>query len=269
MSRTTTPICLKFAVGLWAVASPVLAADPPAARVADDVLTLRVQAAIADDPTLKPHHLNLLVNLVDGMAVIGGEVPDTALLPAVERAARNVPGVRAVKVSGWLPSDRAKADPYSRRLDERLGAAKPPAAPKLGELGPPPLAILSKPSEPPAPAVNAVSRKPLAPAGLLMEPVVASASRGTATPGAAPLPYPTIPPPGVPTQPILLPAGGTPWDDLRRGDARFAGLEVRRNGRSFTVGGTAAKLADAWEFAERLQGLPDVDAVVVGRVELR
>jgi len=254
-------VFLKFAAVVSAIAAPLSAAESPSDRVADDVLTLRVQAAIADDATLKPHHLNLLVNMVDGMAVIGGEVPDMALLPKVERVARNVPGVRAVKVSGWLPSDKSKADPYSQRLAEQLGA-KTLTAPKVDELGPPPLTILSKPTEP----ASAVSRKPLAPGGLLMEPVVAGSSKNYSAPGAAPLPYPTIPPPGVPTQPILLPAGGSAWEDLRRSDLRFLGLEVLRNGRGYTVVGTAAKLDDAWEFAEKLQMLPDVDAVVVGKI---
>ena len=264
----TSQVFLKFAIAGLALASTASAAEPRAERVADDVLTLRVQAAIADDPTLKPHHLNLLVNLVDGMAVIGGEVPDMALLPKVERVARNVTGVRAVKVSGWLPSDRAKSDPYSQRLVEQLGT-KAPAAPKLGVLGPPPLSILSKPTEPTMPEGNAVSRKPMSPGGMLMEPVVAGSSKSAFTPGAAPLPYPTIPPPGVPTQPIILPAGRSPWEELRNGDPRFAGLEVLRTGRGYTVVGAAAKLTDAWDFAEKLQLLPDVDTVVVGRVDVK
>jgi hyperosmotically inducible protein len=265
----SSQVFLKFAIAGMALASPLYAAEPSAERVADDVLTLRVQAAIADDPTLKLHHLNLLVNLVDGMAVIGGEVPDLALLPKVERVARNVPGVRAVKVSGWLPSDQSNANPYSQRLAEQLGTPKTPVAPKLGELGPPPLAILSKPVEPTIPEGNAVSRKPLTPGGLLMEPVVAGSSKNVSTPGAAPLPYPTIPPPGVPTQPIILPPGGSPWEELRRSDLRYAGLEALRSGRGYTVVGTAAKLAVAWEFAEKLQALPGVDAVVVGRIEVK
>lgn len=263
----TSQVFLKFALAGFALAAPLQAAEPSAERVADDVLTLRVQAAIAEDPTLKLHHLNLLVNLVDGMAVIGGEVPDMALLPKVERVARNVPGVRAVKVSGWLPSNQSKADPYSQRLAEQL-SSKPVASPRLEQLGPPPLAILSKPTEPIA-GGNAVSRKPLAPAGLLMEPVVAGSTKQFSAPGAAPLPYPTIPPPGVPTQPINLPAGGSPWEELRRSDLRFAGLDTLRSGRGYTVVGQAAKLTDAWDFAEKLQSLPGVDAVVVGRIDVK
>jgi hypothetical protein len=255
---------LKFAFAGWLCTSPISAKERPEERVADDVLTLRVQSAIAEDPTLKPHHLNLLVNLVDGMAVIGGELPDMKLLPQVERVARNVPGVRAVKVSGWLPAGSSNVDPYTKRLNEQLGQAKPLAPPRVEVLGPPPLNISPQPFDP-----NAVSRKPLVPGNMLMEPVMPGKKTSVAAPGAEPLPYPTIPPPGVPTQPIVLPAASLPWEELRRSDERFAGLDVLNSGRGYTVVGRAAKLTDAWDFAQKLQALPGIDAVVVGRIETR
>ncbi len=255
---------LKSAVAGLVLAGPLQSKERPEERVADDVLTIRVQTAIAEDPTLKPHHLNLLVNMVDGMAVIGGEVPDMKLVLQVERVARNVPGVRAVKVSGWLPAGASNSDPYRQRLSEQLGQAKPLAPLRIEVLGPPPLAILSKPVEP-----NAVSRHSSAPTGMLMSPVVTGNRTSSLAPGAAPLPYPTIPPPGVPTQPIILQAGTQPWEELRRSELRFAGLDVRSNGGGYTVVGNAAELMDAWDFAQKLQALPGVDTVVVGRIEMK
>jgi len=255
---------LKFAVAGWLCTSPLFAAERPEDRVADDVLTLRVQTAIAEDPTLKPHHLNLLVNLVDGMAVIGGELPDMKLLPQVERVARNVVGVRAVKVSGWLPAGSSNTDPYTKRLNEQLSQSKPEAPPKVVVLGPPPLTILSQPADP-----NAVSRKPLVPGNMLMEPVMSGRKTSVTAPGAEPLPYPTIPPPGVPTQPIVLPAASLPWEELRLSEERFTGLDVLNSGRGYTVVGRATRLTDAWDFAQKLQALPGIDAVVVGKIEVR
>jgi hypothetical protein len=260
----TSRYFLKFAVVGLAITSPLSAKERPEERVADDVLTLRVQTAIAEDPTLKPHHLNLLVNLVDGMAVIGGELPDMKLLPQVERVARNVPGVRAVKVSGWLPAGSSNTDPYTKRLTEQLTQSKPMAPPRVEVLGPPPLNILSQPADP-----NAISRKPLVPGNMLMEPVMPGMKTSVTAPGAEPLPYPTIPPPGVPTQPIVLPAASLPWEELRRSEERFSGLDVLNSGRGYTVVGRAFKLTDAWDFAQKLQALPGIDAVVVGRVEMR
>jgi hypothetical protein len=265
---------LKFVIAACALTT-AKAAELPRERIADDVLTLQVQNAIAEDPTLKPHHLNLLVNMIDGMAVIGGEVPDLKLIPHIEKAVRGVAGVRSVKVSGWLPAGN-KLDKFGEKVAEQMVPAKPPMPETVKPLSPPV-------EPPPAPPLSisapktAPQLKPLPPDAMFLDPIAStSTSKSGVSPGAAPLPYPTIPPPGVPTQPILVPETGwqpvvpaptrQAWEEVRKLDPRFAGMEVLRNGRAYTITGRAAKLTDAWDFAEELQKMPGVETVVVGRV---
>lgn len=243
-------------------------------RSADDRLAMKVQAALAADPRLKPHDLNLLVNVVDGFAVIGGAVPSEDLLPRIRSVALAVENIRGVKVSGWIAGTDARDDPFARKVAEQFEAPKPVLEPL-----PPPSATISANSLPPlaipvqAPPLssplpirkepatgNTVVRRP-APAGLFLDPVVysnaPSAPRRPLAPGAAPLPYPTIPPPGVPTRPEAV------------AEPRFAELNAKVSGSTATIGGRVQKLSDAWDYADAVQKWPGIDTVVVGAVKVK
>ena len=243
-------------------------APTPHERSLDDRLAIRVQAALSADPKLKSHDLNLLVNVVDGFAVIGGAVPSEDLLPRIRSVALEVENIRGVKVSGWIAGTDARDDPFARKVAEQLEGSKPVPKELLEPLPPPvplslpPLAIPAQTpperSQPPlrkepAPG-NTVVRRPV-PGGLFLDPVVSS-NRPSA-PGAAPLPYPTIPPPGVPTKPES------------REDPRFAGLSATVSGSTATISGRVRKLSDAWDYADAVQKRPGIDTVVVGAVKVR
>ena len=258
-------------------------APGPHERSTDDRLALKVQTALANDPKLKPHDLNLLVNVVDGFAVIGGAVPSEDLLPRIRSVALDVENIRAVKVSGWIASTDRRDDPLAQKVAEQLEASKP--APKPPPVPPPPpvaapppggLPPLAIPAEvPPAvPMVAPVRKEPAsgstvvrrpAPAGLFLDPIVSSAAPPTRSlaPGAAPLPYPTIPPPGVPTRPVAA-------DNLPEPkEPRFAELTVKVSGSVATIAGKASRLTDAWDYADVVQAWPGIDTVVVGAVRVK
>ena len=97
--------------------APSAAAQAPHERSSDDRLAVRVQTALAADPKLKPHDLNLLINVVDGFAVIGGAVPNEDLLPRIRSVALAVENIRGVKVSGWI----AGPLPHGRSRNAALG----------------------------------------------------------------------------------------------------------------------------------------------------
>ncbi len=240
-------------------------APVPHERSSDDRLALKVQAALLEDPKLKAHDLNLLVNVVDGFAVIGGAVPSEDLLPRIRSVALGVENIRGVKVSGWIAGTDARDDPFARKVAEQLDGSKPVPQELLVPLPPPvsttlpPLAIPIQTQPPPPPrkepvAGNTVVRRPV-PGGLFLDPVVSS-SRPSA-PGAAPLPYTTIPPPGVPTNPES------------REDPRFAGLTAKVSGSTATIHGRARTLSDAWDYADAVRKWPGIDTVVVGAVKVK
>ena len=265
-------IWLKSLVAaVWLAPSALAQAPVPHERSSDDRLALKVQAALSGDPKLKPYDLNLLVNVVDGFAVIGGAVPSEDLLPRIRSVALAVENIRGAKVSGWIASPDKRDEPFARKVAEQMDD-KPVPKHLLEPLPPPvatptslpPLAIpVQTPlKETPAaplrkePAGHTVVRRP-PPTGLFLDPVVSSsAPRPTSTPGAAPLPYPTIPPPGVPTQPVIE-------------DPRFAELSVKLSGSTATISGTVRKLSDAWDYADAVQKWPGIDTVVVGAVKVK
>jgi len=280
-NTTTRTIRLKSLIATvlaFATLTPAVIAQAPHERSADDRLAVRVQTALANDPKLKPHDLNLLINVVDGFAVIGGAVPNEDLIPRIRSVALAVENIRGVKVSGWIAGPDKRDDPYARKIAEQMEERKPVPKALLEPLPPPvpyalpPLAIpaQSQPSVPPvapqpreAPSGTTVVRRSPAPGGLFLDPVVSASARKPLAPGAAPLPYPTIPPPGVPTQPVGV------REVERPKEPRFAELVVKLSGSTATITGRAAKLADAWDYADIVGSWPGVDTVVVGAVKLK
>jgi len=323
-------VCVIVVATIASGANPLASPVPPE-QVTDDKLAVRIQAAIANDPDLKKLHLNLLVNVVDRSAVIGGPISDRAFIPKIEAVARAVSGVSHVKVSLWVPAG-ANQDPLARKVAEAMAAPQPkklpppprPAEPPFGgstvpPLGgepapipvlsvPPPIPLAPLPVEPqPAPVLTPPAVVPPVaspvivhrqPGSLLLEPVApGTTAPGTpaSVPGAAPLPYKTIPPTRVPTVPAtpngLPDIGWAPEQppvpslekpqakeagplaeaiaDLRRRDARFAELQVEIRGAVAIIRGKAASDAVPWEFAAQVRKQPGVERVILGQVDVK
>ncbi len=275
---TLRPLFVKFGlVTAVAVAGVVASAQPPAARSADATLALRVRQALDDHPALRPYQLNLLVNVVDGVVVVGGPVPDAKLAEAVEGAVKAVEGVARVKVSVWQLA-APRSDPLAMKFDEKLNPKPtPPTTPAV---------TLSVPTDP-RPTAGVTGRKPDLPdpSSNILQPPVPSAERTSRAPhsrppGAEPPEYTPIPATNLPTEPIAEPPSNAtpvraapPRDAERESDAwkrdpRFAGLTVEVRNATAVIGGRAKSKAVAWELAEQVRNWPAVERVAVGRVEV-
>ncbi|MCU0706162.1 MAG: BON domain-containing protein [Fimbriiglobus sp.] len=270
--RSVPKILLKLGLAAG-LASAVIAQPPPRARTTDDAVALRVRQALDAHPELRPHKLNLLVTVIDGVVVIGGAVPDEKLVGAIESAAK-VDGAARVKVTVWT---QPTADPLAAKIEEKL-------APRPFPTPPAPPVVLSLPTDP-RPTAAPTARTAAPSPALLQPPVVAvertSRSPHLRTPGAEPPEYTPIPATNLPTEPVAEPLPATPVraaipeperatdaDGWKR-DPRFARLTVEVRNGTAVIGGRAATREAAWELAEVVRGWPAVERVVIGRVELR
>jgi hypothetical protein len=86
---------------------------------------------------------------------------------------------------------------------------------------------------------------------------------------------PALPPPTRPAAPTTVVAARPPADVLTAATAvkstskKFATLTVELRDGTLVIGGSAARAADAWEFAQALRRVPGVARVAVGQVEVR
>lgn len=285
--RSLVPFLVKFGLFVLVIVVGVSAvtAQSKVSRPADDALALRVRQTLADHPTLKMHKLNLLVNVIDGVAVIGGPVPDEKLGATIESAVSQVDGVARVKVSVWVLSS-TQTDPLTARLEEKMNP-RPAVQPA------PPVALSvptdTAPWPDPRPSGSVTTRTqptpPAPPLNLLLPPVQSaertSRAPHTRPPGAEPPEYTPIPATNLPTEPILeppaTPVRASPPREPERAvaepeawkrDPRFARLTVEVRNGTAVIGGRARNHSAAWELAEEVRSWPTVDRVVVGRVEV-
>jgi len=318
VARSKFPqLFLKFGAVLIVLGFAVLAGGAgPLARplspeqITDDKLAVRIQAALANDPELKKMHLNLLVNVVDRAAVIGGAVPSLNVVDRVERVVRAVPGISDVKVSAWVPAAHQANDPFAQMVAREMRTGTEPqrkaTEPQLNESFPMPAMSLPNPDLPAAekrdrttiavPTAQSHSAAPIVvhrqPGSLLLEPVApgtnSTSSEMQRPPGAAPLPYKTIPPTSVPTVPEStngLPDSG--WsatipaiapqsnelvkqiEQLRRSDVEYAQLKVELREAVAIITGEVKRDTTPWEFAHELRKLPRIQRVILGTITTR
>jgi hypothetical protein len=264
-------------LGLLALA-PVAAAPP---GTADVVLARSALAAIDADRSLQD--VNLVVSVVDRVAVIGGPVPTADHAKRAETVVRGVRGIEDVKYRCFV---QPGADPLVRAVADRVGPAPWRAVPELPGVVPNPRTGLA--SAAPAPSENVaaavgptgesavVVRRPANPAGTgVLLPPVAAGGFGTVPPIVPPVVAPptavlTTGPPGP--APATVP--GRPADVLtaaeavRAADPRFAGLTVELHDGTLVIGGSAVRASDAWAFAQALRRVPGVARVAVGAVDV-
>jgi hypothetical protein len=251
LTRLLTVAAAAAALGPAPAAPPDPVPRPAASP--DLELTLRAKAALAAEADLKG--LDLVVSIVDRVAVVGGPVPSATTADRVGRVLRGVPGLADVRVSCWVePPD----DPLKRLVADRL---RPGPAAELPRPAPAE-AVPEPPPADPRPAGRVVAQRAGgAPAGsLLMDPVAVRGGR------AAGPQYPTIPAPAVPVRPT--PDLAAAVEDVRRADPRFAGLTADVRGGEVVIVGRAAD-GDAWDLAAAVRRVPGVGRVALGRIEGR
>jgi hypothetical protein len=272
--RARPPLRLLAAAGLaagvagFAPHGRTAAAGPAAAAEVADVHLARAALALLEaDPALRD--FNLVVSVVDRVAVVGGPVASAELKERAADLVRRVPGVRVVRngcfiQAGLEPLLRAPAATAARPLPT-LPPVVVPLYPRTAVEAPPPTGDLVAAAPPARPAPgerSVVARRPATPGENVLLPPVA-APTPTSNPGAPFTPIPPGPPAVLTGRPNLSQA----VESVRRSEARFAGLraEVREDG-IVLVDGSARQAADAWDLAEILRGVPGVTRVAVGPV---
>lgn len=250
--------------------APAAEPTPPASAapsLPDVVLARSALTALDAEAELKG--VNLVVSVVNGVAVIGGPVPSAAIAKRAEQIVRKVEGMKEVRNTCFVSSG---PDPLLKAIAEKTGSLPP--RPIMGELP----AILGNPSTPPMSPFpqggkvvignadsTVVARKPAlsssGAAGLLGAPV------GPAEPNTS---SPVIPPASAaaPGQLTGSTAGGVlaAANEMKRTEARFANLTIELRDGTLVVGGSAPLASDGWDFAKKIQHVPGVSRVVVGTV---
>jgi hypothetical protein len=278
---------LMVAVGLTGIVGTSLA-DPPmpnlpsrSEAVSNTALSRSVRLAIDADPELRG--VNLVVSVVDGVAVIGGPVSSPSVAKRVEWVVRRVPDIKDVKNGCFVISG---PDPLMTALAEKMGTA-PPTRPAMPEL--PGVLTGSQPpalSFPPLPnAQNSslvatapnpntvVAQKPSIPAGgVLGAPVSPVGAGAGSTPSSGNEPASN---PG-PVLGKLTASGGTAQTNangilmsaanVKKVEARFANLTIELNNGILQIGGTSPRASDAWDLAEKLRQIPGVTRVVIAQM---
>lgn len=238
-------------------------ADPPTVE-SDVVLAAKVSRAIAANPDLAG--LNLTVDVVNRAAEIGGPVPDAAAVPKIEAAAKTVPGVLSVRVTGWIA---APTDPLAEAVRKELAG---PPAPAPAKPGLPSLVLVPRPEPAPTTPPTALPRPAAldepngavtaqripAPvvSGFLLAPVASNGSDLVTPVGT--VATPTLPPQGVPVGTLTSGSTMAGIDAARTADPRFARLTVELRGGTAVVSGPGA-----WDFAAAVRKVPGVERVVV------
>jgi hypothetical protein len=249
--------------GLAFSAAP--AADPATRppTITDIVLARSALAAIDADPKLGD--ANLLVSVVDRIAVVGGPVASNELVKRAETIVKGVPGIVEVKNRCFVQEG---GDPLLRTMaahlpPRRLLASELPgvvASPKTGlveEYRPAPGNRRSAAVEPTEKSV--VALRPMNPgASVLLPPVGASRPPHIAAVSPAPALLASRPADAL-----------AECEAIRKTDGRFAGLNLRLTNGAVEISGTAARAADAWDLAQKIRVVPGVPRVIMGQVAVR
>ena len=250
-------------------ADPSPGAITPGSPQLSDVVLAR-SALTALDTAAELKGVNLVVSVVNGVAVVGGPVPSAAVAKRAEQVVRNVEGIKDVRNTCFVS---AGPDPLLKAIADKGGTTLP-QRPVMAELPGVLSNQLPAPVSPFPPNTNVaandgnstvVARKPAltlpGATGVLGAPVGPAGSNASVPVTPAP---PAIAPgtlTGSNAGGVLAAAG-----DVRKGEARFADLTVELSGGVIMVGGSAPLASDAWDFAQKLRKIPGVSRVAVGAV---
>lgn len=276
---------LSVVIGLGAFVGVALA-DPPKATlparpagVTDAAAARSVLTAIDADPELRG--VNLVVSVVDGVAVIGGPVPSAAVAKHAEEVVRKIPEIKDVRNGCYVA---VGPDPLLKAVADRLGSSPLPrpsttelpgvlTGPQQPAWGPPPSAGFQNPNlvASAQPANTVVARKPDG-LGVLGAPVKPAGPGSVAGAGGRDsFTVPSIAPgmlTGMPSQnsvnDILTSAS-----NVKKVEARFAKLTVEMRDGTLVIGGSAPRASDAWDLGEKLRQIPGVSRVVIATTPMK
>ena len=258
---------LAVSSGLSLAADPTPGAITPGSPQLSDVVLAR-SALTALDSAGELKGVNLVVSVVDGVAVVGGPVPSTAIAKRAEQLVRKVEGIKDVRNTCFVS---AGPDPLLKAIADKGGTTLP-QRPVMAELPGVLSNQLPAPVSPFPPNTNVaandanstvVARKPAlnlpGATGVLGAPVGPAGTNASVSMTPAP---PALAPgtlTGSNAGGVLATAG-----DVRKGEARFANLTVELSG-GVMRSATSALASDAWDF--KLRKIPGVSRVASERLE--
>ena len=244
-------------------------ATPPPASAApglsDIVLARTALAALDAEAELRG--VNLVVSVVDSVAVIGGPVPNIAVSKRAERVVRAVEGMKDVRNTCFISTG---PDPLLKAVAVKAGL---PPRPVMGEL--PGVLTNQLPAHRSRRSRRTRSlrqsrwiprwwrgsrRYPAGNTGNILGAPVGPAGNGRLPP------YPHADHRAGHAHERSAAGLLNAASDMRKTEARFANLTVDLQGGVLMVGGSAPRAADAWDFAQKLRQMPGVSRVAVGAV---
>ncbi len=214
----------------------------------DRALMNAARRAVAKDDLLKALPLGISVN--DKVATIWGNIPSPDLAKRAEALVRKINGIATVmnecRVVPTDPLPQAIAEAVKKARDSNID----PGTSAKQQLPAAPVAttrrIVAKPTS---------EEVVLNPKGDLNEKV----------PGV-----PLLPPP--PSVVLLSPVatretiGNDDWETIRRSEPRFGDLTLQVQAGTVVIGGVVTRMEDAWDLARKLNALPGVKQVILGKV---
>jgi BON domain-containing protein len=264
--RGRFPFAILCSLALVGFTSVAAAAEPPASAttgLSDVVLARSALTALDAEPELRG--VNLVISVVNGVAVIGGPVPSGAVAKRAEQVVRQVEGMKEVRNTCFVSNG---PDPLLKAVAEKAGTQLPPR-PVMGEL---PGVLSTQPPVSPFPQNTSVAAIEVNSTVVARKPSLASPGTGNLL-GAPVGPAGSSPPPAIaPTTAPGQLTGATTGEllaavaEARKTEARFAGLTVELRDGALIVAGSAPLRADAWDFAQKLRLVPGVSRVAVGSV---
>jgi hypothetical protein len=252
---------MVLSLALMSGAEPAASSSP---RFSDVVLARSALAALDQVPELRG--INLVVSVVDGIAVIGGPVPSPVHAQRAEQAVRAVPGIRDVRNTCFVSQG---PDPLLRAVTDKSWTEQQPRSwevPGVWERQPP---------VSPFP-LHSVARGPDTKKTVIARRPAEALPGGQEVLGA---PVPPQSPSALPARDVPLVAPGTLTatgrDDpltiarqLLHSEPRFAQLHIEFREQTLWISGSVRRPDDAWELAARLRQIPGVHRVVVGKLQL-
>lgn len=237
------------------------AAEPSvrsAPAVSDVVLARSALAALDADPVLRD--ANLLVSVVDRVAVVGGPVRSAEHGSRAAAVVKHVPGIVDVKNRCFV-QDTPDALLQAISAKPAASPANLPgvvASPRTGQVEEltPPLGGTAAKVEPAGKPV--VALRPSNPGDSVLLPPV-----GAVPPARVATPAPSVLTSGRTAEALTL------ADAARKADPRYAALSVTFANGTFVIAGKAARAADAWDLAQELRRIPGVPRVAVGSVDVK
>jgi hypothetical protein len=209
----------------------------------DWVVTTQARKALQKDAQLSTCRIG--VSVKDKVATIWGSIPNADMIKRAEEALKKVPGIVAViSECRIVPADdpipQAVADAVKKAQGDPGTSAKLPLPP------------------PAAPTGRVVTAKP--PEGFVPRPNTETGNPAVPSQPAAVLLNP------VPTSGIQVNAAD-PLESARLSDKRFKDLVLELRGGVVRVSGSAARMKDAVDLAEKINDLPGVRQVILGNVQ--